>query len=288
MSQVAILPTRSRRLTPRNEELSELVPLEEIDFFQDQCSEIRPRHRPLRSGQTEPTVATSTPSPAGSAVRRLNPTSIHAWTKRWTCPVLFLSIPASYPRYQPRYARSASNPALLRRRRPRPPPDPPARPSLTPRRLCSSSGGPCSRWPPGRPNCCLQAQLGLGSDPTARARARHFDQHTSTWRPLQPSMSSPSLQPPSASLRPPWLRPSPPFRLSPTPPVSASWVPSQPLAPPQAPLRVPLPLHAPTHRLALPSSQPTQAPPLAPPRATPAPWPLPPPLASPQALPRRR
>jgi hypothetical protein len=78
------------------------VPLEEIDFFQDQCSEIRPRRRPPRSGQTEPTVATSTPSPAGSAVRRLNPASIRAWTKQWTCPVL-LSVPAPYPRYQPRY-----------------------------------------------------------------------------------------------------------------------------------------------------------------------------------------
>jgi hypothetical protein len=78
VSRVAILPTGSRRPTPHDEELGELVPLEETDFFQGRCSEIRSHRRPPRSGRTEPTVATSTASPVRSVVRRLDPASIHA------------------------------------------------------------------------------------------------------------------------------------------------------------------------------------------------------------------
>jgi hypothetical protein len=141
--------------------------------------------------------------------------------------MLFSSVPTPYPRRQPRSTQSASNSALLRRRRPRPH----QIRRRGHRRLCSSlalahlqligpsttPGGPCSRRPPGQPNCCLQAQLSLGSDPTARTQPRssmfaltrprssplrpefsvptqiYFDQCSTTWRPLQSSMSSPSL-----------------------------------------------------------------------------------------------
>jgi hypothetical protein len=97
---------------------------------------------------------------------------------------------------------------------------------------------------------------------------------SSSWLPLRWSTPSLSLQPPPASLRPHWLRPSPPFRQSPPPLVSAPWVPLQPLTPP----RTPPPPRAITLQSALPSSQPARAPPLAPP---PAPWPLQPSLAPP-------
>jgi hypothetical protein len=72
---------------------------------------------------------------------------------------------------------------------------------------------------------------------------------SSSWKPLRSSTPtpSPSLRPPSASIRSTWLRPSPPFRLlPPPPPVSASWV----LVPPQASPRAPPPPRAPTLRLA--------------------------------------
>jgi hypothetical protein len=81
-----------------------------------------------------------------------------------------------------------------------------------------------------------------------------------------PALGLPSRRPLSATCRPPWLWPSPPFKLPPPPLVSV------------------LPAH--TFQSALPSPQPTQPPPLAPPRAPPTPRTLPPLLAPSQALPQ--
>jgi hypothetical protein len=182
--------------------------------MQEQC--LYSTHHPIRSTQplSLPRLSRAARSrPRGPSIQPRSsspsPSSFHRW---W----VDLLLPAFDPPQ-----RRCRVPRPLHSFGPRPPQPPcapsgprPSDPALLLRQANPARPGPLHQASPIRlwPRSRLQGSL--HTDPT------------STWRPLRPTMSSSSLQPLPALLQPPRLRASPPFMLSPPPPVSTSWVPS--------------------------------------------------------------